>query len=150
MHDSTFQRATVSDFCLIVEDLPTALAFYRDVLGFALRRHAPGFADFATAGVTLALWERRHLIEHVGITSSSPGPGVRASMSAVQVASPEHVTAMHHALIDRGVLFLKPPQWYVWNAFACYFEDPDHHLWEIYAWGPEGHAGLFELAPTTT
>jgi len=36
------------------------------------------------------------------------------------------------------------PKLYPWNAYARYFEDPDHHLWEIYAWAEGGHAGLIE------
>ena len=66
-------------------------------------------------------------------------------MAAIQVASPEDLDRHHREMIERGVVFLAPPRWYAWNAYACYFEDPEHHLWEMYTWGPEGHAGLFEL-----
>ena len=48
--------SSISDICLLVQDLDRAIAFYRDRVGFQLRRLAPGFADFFTAGVTLALW----------------------------------------------------------------------------------------------
>lgn len=140
-----FTSSTISDFCLVVEDLDRALVFYRDSVGFTLRRHAPGFADFATAGITLALWERQHLVEHVGIASSRPHDSVRAAIAAVQVDAPRQVEEMHRELSRRGVVFLKQPKWYVWNAYACYFEDPDHNLWEIYSWGEGGHAGLLNL-----
>lgn len=143
---ASFASATISDFCLIVEDLDRALVFYRDIVGFGLRRHAPGFADFATAGITLALWERRHLVEHVGIASRAAHDALRASIAAVQVDAPQQVEEIHRVLSRRGVVFLKQPQWYAWNAYACYFEDPDRHLWEIYAWGDGGHAGLLEIA----
>ncbi len=135
----------VSDICLIVENLPAAIVFYKDVLGFDLRRHAPGFADFSNRGSTLALWERSHLVEHVGIACppSTGAPGT--SMAAIEVASPEDLDRHHREMTGRGVTFLAPPRWYAWNAYACYFEDPEHHLWELYTWGPEGHAGLFEL-----
>ncbi len=137
-----FRSSRITDVCVIVEDLDRAMQFYRDVVGFKLRRHAPGFADFATEGVTLALWERRHLALHVGIESFSGG---RGAMSAVEVDSPERVDAMHRELSSQGVRFLKVPKWYAWNAYAAYFEDPDGHLWEIYAWGVEGHAGLIAI-----
>ena len=142
----SFASSPISDFCLIVEDLDRALVFYRDTVGLKLRRHATGFADFVTAGVTLALWERRHLVEHVGIASSRPHDNLRASITAVQVDTPQEVEELYRVLGRRGVLFLKQPKWYAWNAYACYFEDPDHHLWEIYAWGEGGHAGLLEIA----
>jgi catechol 2,3-dioxygenase-like lactoylglutathione lyase family enzyme len=143
--EQPFYAWRMTDVCVIVEDLGRAITFYRDSAGFKLRRHAPGFADFTTEGVTLALWERRHLAEHVGIESRG-GTGGRGSMSAVEVDSPERVEAMHLELSSRGVCFLKEPKWYVWNAYACYFEDPDGHLWEIYAWGIQGHAGLIPIS----
>ena len=51
----------VSDFCFLVQDLERAVHFYRDVVGFRLRRLAPGFADFFTGGATLALWQVDHM-----------------------------------------------------------------------------------------
>ncbi len=137
-----FRAQTISDFCLLVDDLDAMLRFYRDTIGFKLRRHAPGFADFSTDGVTLALWERSHFINHVG---AELPPGARGSISAVEVSSPGKVDEYFSELSARGVRFPAAPRWYVWNAYACYFEDPEHHLWEIYAWGKEGHAGLLPV-----
>jgi len=42
------------------------------------------------------------------------------------------------------------PQAYPWNAYACYFTDPEDNLWEIYTWLEGGHANLIfsgETAP---
>ncbi len=58
--------ARITDVCLLVKDLDRAVAFYHDRLGFQLRRLAPGFADFCTAGVTLALWQVDHMQDHLG------------------------------------------------------------------------------------
>ena len=132
----------ITDACLIVEDLSPALEFYRDRVGFQLRRHAPGFADFASQGVTLALWERLHLQQHVGIDATRLPASGRATMMAIEVASVGEVDQQHVQLTRRGIDFLQPPKWYPWNAYACYFEDLDGHLWEIYTWGEGGHAGL--------
>jgi len=57
--------SSISDICFLVEDLDRAIAFYRDRVGFKLRRLAPGFADFFTAGVTLALWQVEHMRSHL-------------------------------------------------------------------------------------
>jgi catechol 2,3-dioxygenase-like lactoylglutathione lyase family enzyme len=141
-----FAQRRITDSCLLVEDLARSLAFYRDLVGFPLRRRAPGFADFATEGVTLALWERGHMTEHTGIPTERL-PQRRACMIAVQVESPSSVDQAYRELGDRGLSFLFSPTWYPWNAYACYFEDPDRHLWEIYAWGDAGHAGLLEGTP---
>ena len=62
----------ISDLCFLVQDLDRAIEFYRDRVGFKLRRLAPGFADFFTAGVTLALWQVDHMQSHLGLP-----PGLR-------------------------------------------------------------------------
>jgi catechol 2,3-dioxygenase-like lactoylglutathione lyase family enzyme len=63
-------------------------------------------------------------------------------MAAIQVASRESVHAMHEELLARGVPFAVLPQAYPWNAYACYFTDPEDYLWEIYTWQDGGHAHL--------
>jgi uncharacterized protein len=132
---------SISDICLLVQDLDRAIEFYRDRVGFKLRRLAPGFADFFTAGVTLALWQVDHMQTNLHLPPG-PRPGGWRTMAAVQVESSERVQAMHRELSARGVPFLVGPQGYAWNAFACYFTDPEDNLWEIYTWQQGGHANL--------
>jgi uncharacterized protein len=132
----------ISDFCLLVQDLDRAIHFYRDLVGFQLRRLAPGFADFFTAGVTLALWQVDHMQTHLHVT---PGAGERGgwrAMAAIQVDNAERVRTLYRELSTRGVPFLVEPQAYPWNAYACYFTDPEQNLWEIYTWQQGGHANL--------
>ena len=131
---------SISDVCLLVDDLERAIAFYRDRVGFELRRVAPGFADFFTAGVTLALWQVDHIQTHLGLPPRPKG-GSR-TMAAIQVESSTKVRALHQELAARGVPFVAQPRAYPWNAFACYFTDPDENLWEIYTWQDGGHANL--------
>ena len=63
-------------------------------------------------------------------------------MAAIQVESSDRVRAMHQELSARGVPFVVEPQAYPWNAYACYFTDPEDNLWEIYTWQEGGHANL--------
>ncbi len=63
-------------------------------------------------------------------------------MAAIQVESSDRVLSMHRDLVARGVTFLVEPKAYPWNAFACYFSDPEENLWEIYTWLEGGHANL--------
>jgi catechol 2,3-dioxygenase-like lactoylglutathione lyase family enzyme len=134
--------SSISDFCLLVQDLERAIEFYRDRVGFKLRRLAPGFADFFTAGVTLALWQVDHMQAHLQLPPGMAAKGRWRTMAAVQVESRERVLAMHLELLARGVPFLVGPQAYPWNAYACYFTDPEDNLWEIYTWQEGGHANL--------
>src|SRR6202167_6810626 len=125
-------RISISDFCLLVKDLEHAIEFYRDRVGFKLRRLAPGFADFFTAGVTLALWQVDHMQSHLRLPRRLASKGGWRTMAAVQVESSDRVHAMHQELSARGVPFLVEPQAYPWNAYACYFTAPEDNLWKIY------------------
>src|ERR1700723_4670183 len=99
----------ISDLCFLVQDMDRAIEFYRDRVGFKLRRLAPGFADFFTTGVTLALWQVDHMQSHLGLPGSSKSGGWR-TMAAIQVESSERVQAMHQELSSRGVPFLAEPK----------------------------------------
>jgi catechol 2,3-dioxygenase-like lactoylglutathione lyase family enzyme len=135
-------RSSISDICFLVEDLDRAIAFYRDRVGFKLRRLAPGFADFFTTGVTLALWQVEHMQSHLRLPPSLAARGGWRTMAAIQVESSDQVRAMYQELSARGVQFVVEPQAYPWNAYACYFTDPEDNLWEIYNWLERGHANL--------
>jgi catechol 2,3-dioxygenase-like lactoylglutathione lyase family enzyme len=133
------QRHAITDTCVLVRDLETSVAFYRDRLGFALLHRAPGFADFAGAGHTLALWERAHIAEHAGVSVD-----LKASASlaiAVRLADAAEVDAAYAELFEKGVPFVRPPADYPWNARCVYFAGPDGEIWELYAWLPGGAPG---------
>ena len=135
-------RSSISDICLLVVDLEAAIAFYRDRVGFPLRRVAPGFADFFTGGVTLALWQVEHMQSHLGLPPRAAQSSGGRAMAAIQVESSEQVRALYQQLSASGVPFVSAPQAYPWNAYACYFTDPEENLWEIYTWQEGGHAHL--------
>jgi uncharacterized protein len=135
-------RSSISDICLLVQDLERAISFYRDQVGFELRRLAPGFADFFTGGVTLALWQVDHMQTHLALPTGPAHKGGWRTMAAIQVESSEHVHQMQQELASRGVPFVIEPRAYPWNAYACYFKDPEDNLWEIYTWMEGGHANL--------
>jgi catechol 2,3-dioxygenase-like lactoylglutathione lyase family enzyme len=135
-------RPTISDICLLVVDLERAISFYRDQVGFELRRLAPGFADFFTGGVTLALWQVDHMQAHLGLPPAPAHRGGGRNMAAIYVDSRERVQQLQQQLASRGVPFVVEPKAYPWNAYACYFKDPEDNLWEIYTWLEGGHANL--------
>ena len=136
------QRQAITDVCILVVDLERAVTFYRDRLGFALRRHAPRFADFHGAGVTLALWEADEVTASLGLPDR-PADAAHRTMVAIRVETLAEVDAAYAELRENGVAFTAPPARYPWNAYACYFSDPDGTLWEIYAWDAGGPAGDF-------
>ena len=130
----------ITDVCLLVTDLDRATRFYRDTVGFELRRQAPGFTDFFTGAATLALWQVEHMRSHLGLDEKTQS-GWRM-MAAMQLGSVTLVDEAYRELLGRGVAFLVEPRAYPWNAYAAYFSDPEQNLWEIYCWQAGGHHGL--------
>jgi catechol 2,3-dioxygenase-like lactoylglutathione lyase family enzyme len=133
------QRHAITDTCVLARDLEVSIAFYRDKLGFALRHRAPGFADFAGAGHTLALWERAHIAQHAGVPvdlHASAGIAI-----AVRLPDAAQLEAAYAELSEKGVVFVRPPADYPWNARCAYFTGPDGEVWELYAWLPGGAPG---------
>lgn len=130
----------ITDVCLLVRDLDRSITFYEKI-GFRLRRRNEGFADFDAAGTTLALWESKHLAEHVGFPAADPDRPVHKVMTAFRVDSPDIVNTVYAELIDKGVAVLAPPRIYEWNAWCLYFSDPDGNTWEVYAWQEQGPYG---------
>lgn len=122
----------LTDVCLLVADIPRSVAFYRDRLGFAVKRLDTGFAEFQTRGVTLALWQRDDIRTNLNLPEALRGGS--GCMVAVRLASIDEVDREYERLTGAGVDFLAPPKTYAWNAYCAYFRDPDGHLFELYHW----------------
>jgi len=122
----------LTDIGLFVTDLERAIAFYGETLGFELKRHDIGFAEFHTNGVGLALWEVSDVTQALAL-AETPRQGLSV-MVAVRVETADAVDALHDALTAKGVTIVQAPTTHAWNARTTYFSDPDGNLWEIYAW----------------
>src|SRR5260370_38699519 len=134
------QRHAISDVCVLVEDIERLIRFYVDRLGFRLKHRARGFADFAGAGVTLALWEIDHISQSIGL-SDRRGKGAHKVCIAVLLPTPADVDESYRELTAKGIAFEGPPADYAWNARCCYFAGPDDEVWELYAWLDGGAPG---------
>ena len=126
---------------MLVADVERSMRFYVDLLGFELLHRAEGFADFKGAGVTLALWEIGHMARHTGASPKRSPADLHKACVAVKLAGPSVVDAIYQELSKAGVTFIRPPADHVWNAYCCYFADPDDNLWELYAWREGGPVG---------
>jgi catechol 2,3-dioxygenase-like lactoylglutathione lyase family enzyme len=135
----------ITDVCMTCKDLEESISFYRDKIGLKLRRSQEGFADFTSKHVTVALWQLDHIKEHTGVGGHPGDTETRKTMVAVEVPTAAAVDEIYNDLHAKGVEFVKPPETYVWNAYCCYFSDPDGNLWEIYAWVGDGAEGYHDL-----
>jgi catechol 2,3-dioxygenase-like lactoylglutathione lyase family enzyme len=132
-------RITVITLC--VDDLERAVRFYRDglglptqgIIGEEFEYGAVAFFDLQ-AGLKLALWPRKSLAQDAGIPSGIPNPGELSI--GHNVASPAEVDAVMEQAKCAGATLVKPAQKTFWGGYAGYFQDPDHHLWEV-VWNPQ-------------
>ena len=123
-----------------VDDLARSLAFYRDglglttegVIGTQFENGAVVFFDLQ-GGCKLALWPRKSLAHETGLPVTPASP---TDISiAHNVSSKAEVDAVMDEARKAGALIVKPAQDTFYGGYAGYFQDPDHHLWEI-AWNP--------------
>jgi catechol 2,3-dioxygenase-like lactoylglutathione lyase family enzyme len=118
----------ISALTLFVEDLPSAKAFYRDVLG--LRQIFEDDVSVAFAFGTLvvnvlAVEAADELIAPGAI--AAPEAGTRYQLT-IEV---DDVDAVCHELADKGVPLLNGPMNRPWGLRTACFPDPAGHIWEI-------------------
>ena len=119
-----------------VDDLETAVKFYRDGLGLSTGRivgtefehGAIGLFDLQN-GVKLSLYPRDDLALDAAIPASPRSP-TEFSLGH-NVRREREVDAVMRQAEAAGARVVKPAQKTFWGGYAGYFQDPDGHLWEI-------------------
>lgn len=132
-------RVTV--ITLGVDDLEAAVRFYRDGLGLAtdgviggeFEHGAVAFFDLH-GGARLALWPRKSIAHDTGLSVGERSP--TEFTLGHNVGSVAEVDAVMEQARRAGARIVKPAHKTFWGGYAGYFEDPDHHLWEI-VWNPQ-------------
>ena len=124
-----------------VDDLETAVRFYRDglglktdgIVGTEFAYGAVAFFDLQ-AGLKLVLWPRTSIAHDTGLAPGRPSP--TECTLGHNVASKGEVDAVMAQATRAGAVVVKPAQDTLWGGYAGYFQDPDRHLWEV-AWNPQ-------------
>jgi lactoylglutathione lyase len=115
---------------LIVRDLATCMAFYRDTLRLEVHDSGPDFAVFKVGDLYFFLQEAAGAAR---MMSEEPldlklGGGSHVLLAA----SVEDVDAMYADLKAKGVHLLNPPADQAWGLRTAYFTDPEGNFWEIH------------------
>jgi lactoylglutathione lyase len=93
------------DYVMVnVSDMSRSVAFYRDVLGLALKFESPGWSEFQTGATTLAL---HHAQASAGGEDRAPKGPVAGTCSIG--FSVEDLATTHRELAARGARFVLPP-----------------------------------------
>ena len=124
-----------------VDDLPRALAFYRDglglktdgIVGTEFEYGAVAFFNLQN-GMGLALWPRTSIARDTGLPASPPSP--TDLTIAHNVNSRDEVDAVMAQAKQAGATIVKDPADTFYGGYAGYFQDPDGHLWEV-AFNPQ-------------
>lgn len=134
-------KPRISFITLAVDDLERSLRFYRDGLGLVtdgiigqdFEHGSVAFFELQS-GLKLAIWPRASLAHDSGVPLSRPC-ATEFSL-AHNVSSRDEVDQLMAQAANAGATITKPAQDTFWGGYAGYFQDPDHHLWEI-AWNPK-------------
>jgi lactoylglutathione lyase len=93
------------DYVMVnVSDMSGSVAFYRDILGLALKFESPGWSEFQTGATTLALHQGRARVGGEGRAPAEPAAGTCSIGFSV-----EDLEATHRQLAARGAQFVMPP-----------------------------------------
>ncbi|MGE0608584.1 MAG: VOC family protein [Pirellulales bacterium] len=132
----------ISLITLGVRDLPRAVKFYRDGLGFPTDYQDGGpVAFFSTGGARLSLFPTDELAHDISPSLAAETGPFSGITLAHNVRRKEEVAEVL-ALAERaGGMIVKPAQDVFWGGHSGYFRDPDGHYWEV-AWNP--HFPLLE------
>ncbi len=116
---------------LLVRDLASCTAFYRDTLGLEVQESesTPDSISFRMGNVHFFLLEvsaAAHMVSSEALELKIEG-GPRVLLAA----GVEDVDAAYEELKAKGVTFLRPPTDQPWGLRTAYFADPEGNLWEI-------------------
>lgn len=133
-------KPRISVLTIGVDDLDSALRFYREGLGLPTDGIVGGEFEFGAVaffplqqGLQLALWPRKSIAQDSGLGVSAPSP--TEVTIGHNVSSKAEVDAVMKQASAAGATVVKPAQDTFWGGYAGYFLDPDRHLWEV-VWNP--------------
>jgi catechol 2,3-dioxygenase-like lactoylglutathione lyase family enzyme len=131
------RSAQLTHIWLLVKNMPAALAFYHETLGFLIASNLGQFVELdASQNFLLALFERRAMQE--GEPSIPVQPPAAEGQHAVLAFEIESLDQFCEGLLSKGVQFAgaltNHPEWGLRTAFLY---DPDGNLLCLYGPIPE-------------
>jgi uncharacterized protein len=129
-------KSRITIITLGVTDLPRAIKFYRDGLGFPTEANDDAaIAIFMTTGVRLALYPKKALAEDISGNVELSQGGFGGITLAHNVETKEEVAEVLALAEKAGGKIVKPAQDVFWGGHSGYFADLDGYYWEV-AWAP--------------
>ena len=119
-------------FGIFVEDMPTMVRFYRDVLGFGIREDENASNVYLEKDGTLFLLFRRRDFEKMTNRTFGYASGVNGHYEiALSVSDYAAVDAAFREVVAKGAEPVMEPTTEPWGQRTCYVADPEGNLIEI-------------------
>ncbi|MEE8515254.1 MAG: VOC family protein [Alphaproteobacteria bacterium] len=131
----------LSMITLGVADLPRAVAFYENVIGWKAAPSPSEIAFFDLGGIVFSLYSQVDMAKDMNAAADDDGKFASKGFAlAHNVRSKEDVDAIFSRLKDKGATIIKQPEEVFWGGYSGYFSDPDGHAWEV-AYNPHWTIG---------
>ncbi|HEX9596091.1 MAG TPA: VOC family protein [Anaerolineales bacterium] len=119
----------LTDVRLLVADIETCRAFYKELLGFKEQVEVEGiYYEFVAGDCVLSIYKRELMEAVLGQSEGKPA-GDRAAVSF----EVEDVDDAYQELSAKGVNFItKPHNQDAWVLRVAHFRDPEGNLFELY------------------
>ena len=120
---------------IFVDDLKQMVAFYRDVLGFAIDWDGQGpYAEFKHEGVRFSMYERAQLPGLLGRAPAYPS-GLNGTFElAIDLPTSADADSMFARVVGAGGQPVYAPRDEPWGMRSSMVADPEGNLIEIGSW----------------
>jgi lactoylglutathione lyase len=126
---------------IFVNDLPTMVEFYRDVLGFEIDWDGNGpYAEFKHEGIRFSMFERAQLPDLLGQPPTFPS-GLNGTFElAIDLPASADVDVEFARVVQAGARPIYDPRDEPWGMRSSMVADPEGNIIEIGSWnrGTEG------------
>lgn len=119
-------------FGLFVNDMPTMIRFYRDVLGFEIAEDENAVNVYLVKDGTLFMLYERKNFEKMTARKYEYLKGLNGHFEiALYVDTFDAVDRAYHDAVSKGAVPVLPPEDEPWGQRTCYIADPEGNLIEI-------------------
>ena len=119
-------------FGLFVEDMPTMVRFYRDVLGFAITEGEDAVNVYLVKDGTLFMLYERKNFEQMTSRKYDYIKGLNGHFEiALSVDTFDNVDVAYADAVAKGARAVLEPTTEPWGQRTCYIADPEGNLIEI-------------------
>ncbi|MFW5943144.1 MAG: VOC family protein [Chloroflexota bacterium] len=126
-------RARIDLITILTDDVSRLTAFYRDVLGFAVKTDMDQYVEFAADGVRFSICERSVMAQATGSDMFENEASGHTFELAFPCDSATDVDDTYRRIVQAGATPVKEPADMPWGQRTAFFADPDGNVHELFA-----------------